>query len=105
MLMMQEALKKTDNLPITTKAAKRAITNLRDVYRKTAGQNEWSILAQVSLSRRILNDEQHRNLLFNRCILEYRYLDEEENLHSWYDVHPLIKGIPEFNEAVAILQP
>jgi hypothetical protein len=104
MLMMQEAIKKTDNLPITAKAAKRAIANLRDVYRKTAGQNEWSILAQVSLSRRILNDEQHRNLLFSRCILEYRYLDEEEDIQSWYDVHPLIKGIPEFKEAVAILQ-
>jgi len=104
MLMMQEAIKKTDDLPITAKAAQRAITNLRGVYRKTAGQDEWSILAKVSLSNRILNDEQHRNLLFNRCILEYRYLDDEDEMQSWYDVHPLIKGIQEFKEAVALLQ-
>ena len=103
MLMMQEAIKKTDNLP-TAKSAQRAITNLRGVYRKTAGQDEWSILAKVYLSHRILNDEQHRNLLFNRCILEYRYLDEEEEMLSWYDVHPLIKGIQEFKEAVALIQ-
>jgi len=104
MLMMQEAISKTDNLPITAKAAQRAITNLRNVYRRTVGQDEWSILATVSLSRRILNDEQHRNLLFNRCILEYRYYDDEEEMQPWYDVHPLIKGIQEFKEAVALLQ-
>jgi hypothetical protein len=30
--------------------------------------------------------------------LEYRYLDGDE-IKRWYDVHPLIKGIEEFQEA------
>ncbi|HSF72971.1 MAG TPA: ATP-binding protein [Microcoleus sp.] len=105
LLMLQEAINYTENLPITAKAAQRAITKARNVYRRTADKDDWSILAKVSVSRRILNDEQHRNLLFNRCILEYRYYDDEEEMQNWYDVHPLIKGIQEFKEAVAILQP
>ncbi len=103
MKMMQQAVNQTQNLPITAKAAQRAITKERDVYRRTPGKDEWQILAKVSLSHEIDNDDQHRNLLFNRCILEYRYLDDEEEKLPWYDVHPLIKGIPQFKEAVALL--
>jgi hypothetical protein len=105
MKMMREAVNQTQNLPITAKAAQRAITKERDVYRRTPGKDEWSILAKVSLSHEIDNDDQHRSLLFNRCILEYRYFDDEEEKLPWYDVHPLIKGIPQFKEAVALLQP
>jgi len=104
MKMMREAVNQTQNLPITAKAAQRAITKERNVYRKTPGQDEWSILAKVSISHRILNEEKHRSLLFNRCILEYRYFDDEGEMQPWYDVHPLIKGIQEFKEAVALLQ-
>ncbi|MEG4022854.1 ATP-binding protein [Microcoleus sp. S13C4] len=103
--MLQEAINRTQELPITAKAAQRAITNLRNIYRRTADKDDWSILAKVSVSRRIVNDELHRNLLFNRCILEYRYYDDDDEMQNWYDVHPLIKGIQEFKEAVAILQP
>ena len=103
LFMMQESINRTDNLPITAKAAQRAITKLRDVYRKTTEQYEWQILAKLSLSQRILNDQQHRSLLFNRCILEYRYFDAEGDRQTWYDVHPLIKGLDEFKEAVALL--
>jgi hypothetical protein len=103
MKMMQQAVNQTQNLPITAKAAQRAITKERDVYRRTPGKDEWQILAKVSLSHEIDNDDQHRSLLFNRCILEYRYFDDEEEKLPWYDVHPLIKGIPQFKEAVALL--
>ena len=105
MKMMREAVNQTQNLPITAKAAQRAITKERNVYRKTPGQDEWSILAKVSISHRILNEDKHRSLLFNRCILEYRYIDDEGEMQPWYDVHPLIKGIQEFKEAVAQPQP
>jgi hypothetical protein len=105
LLMLQEAINQTDDLPITAKAVQRAITKARDVYRRTVDKDDWSILAKVSVSRRIVNDKQHRNLLFNRCILEYRYYDDDDEMQNWYDVNPLIKGIQEFKEAVAILQP
>ncbi|MBD0310021.1 MAG: AAA family ATPase, partial [Microcoleus sp. T1-bin1] len=103
LLMMQEAITRTEDLPITAKAAQRAITQARDVYRRTPEEGEWQILAKVSQTQRILNDEQHRNLLFSRCILEYRYYDEEEII-SWYDVHPLIKGIKQFKDSLTQLE-
>ena len=103
--MMQEAISRTENLPITAKAAQRAITQARDVYRRTPGENEWQILAKVSKTQEILNDQEHRDLLFNRCILEYRYYDEEGESLPWYDVHPLIKGIKQFQDSLAQLQP
>lgn len=105
LLMMQEAITRTEDLPITAKAAQRAITQARDVYRRTPEEGEWQILAKVSQTHRILNDEQHRNLLFSRCILEYRYYDEKEEMEPWYDVHPLIKGIKQFKDSLAQLQP
>jgi hypothetical protein len=103
LLMMQEAITRTEELPITAKAAQRAITQARDVYRRTPEEGEWQILAKVSHTQRILNDEQHRNLLFSRCILEYRYYDEEGEMQPWYDVHPLIKGIKQFKDSLAQL--
>jgi len=39
----------------------------------------------------------------DRCLLEYRYLDDEGEIQRWCDVHPLIRGIQEFKEAVANL--
>lgn len=98
LLLLRAAIKRTDKLPISVKAVQRAITEARDTYRHTVQENQWQALANVSHSKRILNDELHRSLLFNRCLLEYRYLDGDE-IKRWYDVHPLIKGIEEFKEA------
>ncbi len=100
LLMLQGTINEADDLPITAKAVQRSITKTRDVYRRTVDENNWSILAKVFITHRILNDKQHRDLLFNRCILEYHYYDDEDNKQVWYDVHPLIKGILEFKEAV-----
>ncbi|NMF67531.1 ATP-binding protein, partial [Brasilonema octagenarum UFV-OR1] len=48
-------------------------------------------------------DDQYRSLMYNRCLLEYRYLDEDQEMQRWYDIHPLIQGIAELKEAVAKL--
>lgn len=98
-LLMKEAIKYTDNLPIPTRALQRSISETRNTYRNTVYANEWQPLAKVYASKKIENDQLHRNLLFNRCILEYRYLDAEGKIKCWYDVHPLIKEIEEFEEA------
>ena len=55
---------------------------------------------EVAETKKVLNDEVHRELLFNRCILEYRFLDQDDELQCWYDVHPLIRGILEFQSAL-----
>jgi len=70
----------------------------RDVYRRTVEHEQWKILAKVHRTNEIQNDEAHRKLLFNRCVLQYAYFDADAELKSWYDVHPLITEIKEFND-------
>ena len=75
MQLMQTALDWTDDLPISDNAVQRAITNVRNNYRNAVDAEDWEKLAEVSASKRIPNDLDYRNLLFNRCLLEYRYVD------------------------------
>jgi protease-4 len=51
---------------------------------------------EIAKSKKIVNEEKYRQLLFDRCVLEYREVDSQK---IWYDVHPLIKEIDEFKEA------
>ncbi len=98
MQLIQEAINNIDNLPITAKATQRSITKLRDVYRRTIEEEQWSTLVKVINSKELENSDEYRNLLFNRCLLEYVTLDRGELKH-WCDVHPLIKKIPKFQQS------
>jgi hypothetical protein len=89
----------TSEFPIPKKAVQRSISKARNTYRNAVYANEWELLAKVYQAKAIENDGPYRNLLFNRCILEYSYLNEEGERKCWYDIHPLIKGIEEFQVA------
>ncbi|BAZ70091.1 MAG: AAA family ATPase [Pelatocladus maniniholoensis HA4357-MV3] len=101
LLLTQDAIARTKELPITENAVRRAITQARDTYRRAVEDNQWNILAEVSHFKQIRNDDQYRSLMYNRCLLEYRYLDDQREMQCWYDIHPLIQGIAEFKKAVA----
>lgn len=88
--LMQEAITKTEALPIQARAVQRATDALRDVYRRAVEEKQWEILREIHESKEIENDEVQRGLLFSRCVLEYRYFDDENKKHTWYDVHPLL---------------
>jgi len=103
LLLTQDAIGRTEELPVSEKAVRRAITQARDTFRRAVENHQWCLLAEVSCSKRIINDDLYRNLMYNRCLLEYRYLDDDGEMQRWYDIHPLIQGIPEFKEAVAKL--
>ncbi|BAY31865.1 hypothetical protein NIES2107_37510 [Nostoc carneum NIES-2107] len=105
LLLMKEAIKYTNSLPIPTRALQRSFSELRNTYRNTVFANEWEALANVYHSKEIENDPLHRGLLFNRCILEYRYLNGDGESQVWYDIHPLIKGIKEFQDTFNRLYP
>lgn len=105
LLLMREAMKYTNTLPIPNKAIQRSISELRNTYRNTVFANEWKALAKVHHTKDIENDELYRGLLFNRCILEYRYFNKQEESQVWYDIHPLIKGIQQFQDAFNELYP
>ncbi|MBD2164205.1 ATP-binding protein [Calothrix membranacea FACHB-236] len=103
LLLTQDAIGRIEDLPITETAVRRAITQARDTYRRAVENHQWNLLAEVSRSKRIINDDQYRSLMYNRCLLEYRFMDDDGEMQRWYDIHPLIQGIPEFKEAVAKL--
>ncbi len=103
LLLTQDAIGRTDELPITENKVRRAITQAKDTYHRAVENNQWSLLAEVSRSKRIINDDQYRSLMYNRCLLEYRYIDNDGEMQRWYDIHPLIQGIAEYKEAVAKL--
>jgi len=105
MLLMQSAIRRVDDLPINIKAVNRDISDARDgTYRNAVNSEEWDKLAKVYRLKNIPNDEEHRSLLFRRCVLEYRDFDAEDNLVCWYDIHPLIEGISEFKSALKRLE-
>jgi hypothetical protein len=99
MQMMETALDWTDDLPILQRSVRRAIEEAKDFFRHTIYEHQWEILRQVAHSKKIPNEENHKEyprLLASRCILEYRYYDENENLQVWHDVHPLVKELEKF---------
>ena len=101
MLLMQTSMDYIDDFPITDEAVNWAINEARDnTYRSAVDQDEWIKLAQVSQSKNIPNEEEYRSLLFRRCVLEYRGIDEEGNNTRWHDVHPLLKDTNEFKTAL-----
>jgi hypothetical protein len=105
LLLMKQALKYTNTLPISKRALQRSISELRNTYKDTIHANQWEALANVFRTKEIVNNELYRNLLFNRPILEYHSQNEEGEIERWYDIHPLIRGIKEFQNTYSQLYP
>lgn len=97
---VQNALDWVDELPMTPKAVNRALAQSRNTYHDAVNAEDWPRLAQVAQAKDIENMDEYRKLLFNRCVLEYCDTDDEGELVKWYDVHPLLKLVDEFKEAV-----
>jgi hypothetical protein len=104
MLMAQEAIKQSTGLPIGKRAVRLAITKARNTYRNAVYDNQWPLLAKVWHTKEIPHDEAHRALLFNRCILEYRYTDDNGEIVCWHDIHPVLLGVKEFQAALDKLE-
>lgn len=101
MQLIQRAIDWTDELPITSEAVQIAIEEARDTYRNAILEEQWQILARVCSLKYAENNEQHLRLLLNRCLLEYRYYDGKKKLQRWYNLHPLIEEIEQFQKALA----
>jgi hypothetical protein len=99
--MMRQCVLRTENLPIVAKVVNRTIGEFRDSYRRGVEQKNWADLAQIHRKSSIENLNSHRDLLFNRYVLEYRWVDDEGNKQTWHDVHPLIHKIESFQAALA----
>ena len=104
MQLLQTAMDWVEELPITAEAAQTAIEEQRDVYRPALNGARWSILAETSATKRFDNEDESLQLLLSRCLMEYRYYDENKRLVQWCDVHPLIEGFEMFQTKLAALK-
>jgi hypothetical protein len=95
-ILMQFAMDYQDELPINKASVEKSVRKMRRTYRDSVNSNEWEMLALVAREKRAPNENDYRSLLFRRCILQY--LDDEGE--TWHDVHPLIKVLDEFLEAM-----
>ncbi len=98
MQLLQTAIIRGDDLPITAKAAQIAIAEQRDTYRTAITKARWQRLVETHVSKQFDNSEESLLLLLNRCLVEYRYYDEDDNLVQWCDIHPLLEGFEQFRE-------
>ncbi|MGA1285624.1 MAG: ATP-binding protein [Prochlorothrix sp.] len=103
MQVMQVAMDLSDELPLSIGVLRQALSRARRVYRDTVDQENWAKLAAVDRAKQLQNEEEYRQLLFSRCVLEYRYTDALGEEQRWHDVHPLLREVPEFLAAVAAL--
>ncbi len=90
-------------LPIGEAVVKKVLSSNRATYKQTIQEGQYELLAYVAYHKQIIQNDEYRKLLFNNCVLEYRYWDEEGEAQKWYDVHPLIRGISEFKVALQAL--
>ncbi|HNB70852.1 MAG TPA: AAA family ATPase [Acidobacteriota bacterium] len=102
--LIRIAIQQIDQLPITEKAARRAISEFRDTYQKTVRAADWEKLAKTSISKNIENDADYRRLLFNRSILEYCDVSTTGEIEYWYNVNPVILGIGMFQTTLHTIQ-
>ncbi len=96
MLLVQGAIDFLDDLPITLAAVRRSIAKTREQMRLVPEAEEWELLRQVEKTKKLVNEDAHRQLLFNRSILQYCDSNSEGEAEAWYDVHPILKDTPEF---------
>jgi hypothetical protein len=98
MVFMQHLSTQIDALPINEKSLLRCFSVLRKDLPSTV-RDHWDILAFTAINRSIQHNNACRELLYKRCILHYCYINDDNEFQQWYDIAPLINGIPEFQEA------
>lgn len=86
-------------LPVAAESVQRAIAELRESYRRMIFADHWKMLAEVYLEQSMPNRDEYRKLLYDRCVLEYRQLEANQEITTWHDVHPLIVETEEFKTA------
>jgi hypothetical protein len=54
----------------------------------------WEVLVEIARTKRLSTDESYLEVLFQRLAFQY-------NGEIWYDVHPLVSELPDFQRRLA----
>ncbi|MGD1901629.1 MAG: ATP-binding protein [Geitlerinemataceae cyanobacterium] len=99
--LVHKALNWTDVLPIQKRAVGRALGAARQIYRDSINYEDWEQLARVYRTKMLPRDNRSQQLLADRCVLQYFEEDEDGEPNEWFDVHPLILKIDQFQAALS----
>lgn len=80
---------KANRSVIDEEAVTRSVKVRRMDYEVLLSSKQLALLKAISETKQVENDEEHRALLHNLSVLEYR------NDSIWYDVHPIVKPLLE----------
>lgn len=81
--------------PIGETSAERAIARLTSEFSRSIPEEHFPLLAKVYRTKQIRNDSDHQLMLHTLSVLEYRNGGE-----PWYDVHPSVRRLAKFREAL-----
>ena len=78
---------------LTPEDVKAGIRDVRNELRRHIESRHYPVLARIHLTKRHDNSREDREILFWRWALQY---DRDQ----WFDVHPLVFDLPEFQDAL-----
>jgi len=81
--------------PIDLAVAQRAEAEMIEEYSRLVPEEHYAKLARVHLRHVVENDADHQLMLYNLSVLEYL-----NGPPPWHDVHPAVRGLPKFQEAL-----
>ena len=81
--------------PIDLAVAQRAEAEMIEEYSRLVPEEHYAKLARVHLRHVVENDADHQVMLYNLSVLEYL-----NGPPPWHDVHPAVRGLPKFQEAL-----
>jgi len=81
--------------PIDLEVAQRAMAELVEEYSRLIPEAHYPKLARVHLRHEVENDADHQLMLYNLSVLEYL-----NGPPPWHDVHPAVRCLPKFREAL-----
>ena len=92
LMFLQAACNELDDLPITRKAAEKAVKRYAQSLTREVPDDAWPALRPFDTPRRdIPKDELHQQMLFLLYVFEYM------NGEMWYEVNPVLRTVPRFN--------
>ncbi|MBM4429810.1 MAG: hypothetical protein FJ026_05595 [Chloroflexi bacterium] len=94
MHLTQRALLISEN-QVDQAALERAVRTVRSEFSREITAEEYPLLARIHQKKTVATSQEHWPLLFRRNVLEYNYTEDR-----WADVHPLVLGMREFQDAL-----
>ena len=94
MVFLQAAMNAVDRLPVTRAAAQKAVRNYANSLLREMPEDYWAELRKFKEPQsQIPKNEAHQQMLFLLHLFEYM------NGQPWYEVNPVIRTLPQFQQA------